>query len=83
MEQLFEQGTFFYSAPHCTNYKDIIVVQPLQDPLCTIMYVYIVPDIPVPEIINDPGDVELLSESPGNVLAHTRWVLEPGTQNHF
>jgi hypothetical protein len=53
MEQLFEQSTFLYIAPHCTNYKDIFVVQPLPQPCYVASYMYVVctrtvPDIPVP-----------------------------------
>ena len=35
-----------------------------------------IPDVPVPEVVDDLGEVEVAGEGPGHVLAHARRSLE-------
>ena len=40
-------------------------------------------DVPVPQVVDDLGEVDRLSERPGNVLAHSGRCLEPLSLIHI
>ena len=43
-----------------------------------LLYSSTIPYIPVPEVVDDLGEVEVAGEGPGHVLAHARRCLESG-----
>ena len=43
-----------------------------------LSYSSTIPYIPIPEVVDDLGEVEVAGEGPGHVLAHARRSLESG-----